>query len=251
MHCWVDSIAGCCRARLGTIRYRDLPEAMLPSGALQPLDLSSDTGLVEKCHVIFFAGNILGADFNFYGPRVTRLAEYMQVIARGICPLALSFHLLLRGNAASELARFGTIRLLRLRTRASSAGFMANLDKDVNEALGAAFRVGGTEDAEIVLRSKRSRNASLAQSLISGLKSLVARPDLPEHFETLKVRGRNAETGALENLDLLSDKLVTTRKIMRIDDRYRVLDSDSAYAAIESAYNELQEEISIATEILE
>jgi len=45
---------------------------------------------------------------------------------------------------------------------------------------------------------------------------------------------------------LLNDKLIAKRHVVRLDERTRALDPDSAYAAIEDSYFELREHLEAA-----
>ena len=84
--CWIDDIESPQRMRLGNIRRTDLPQ-MEQGGSLRPLLLPGKAGLAESVHMMFFPGNIVGSDFNFYGPRVSRFSYYLAEKAQGVSPV--------------------------------------------------------------------------------------------------------------------------------------------------------------------
>ncbi|MBA2725549.1 MAG: hypothetical protein H0U53_06130 [Actinobacteria bacterium] len=57
------------------------------------------------------------------------------------------------------------------------------------------------------------------------------------------VRGQDEETGRVETVDLLSDRLISSQQIVLASERTRTLNTRSAYAAIRRAHRELQDEL--------
>jgi hypothetical protein len=45
------------------------------AGLCSPLGLDPAAGLAEQIHLVSFSDNVIGAEFNSYGPRVTRLVD--------------------------------------------------------------------------------------------------------------------------------------------------------------------------------
>ena len=57
-------------------------------------------------------------------------------------------------------------------------------------------------------------------------------------------------TGRIEALDLLSDKLIVRKQILREDESSRALNSEAAFGAIEEAYTELRPELLTASSVI-
>jgi hypothetical protein len=57
------------------------------------------------------------------------------------------------------------------------------------------------------------------------------------------VRGLDRDTDKVEELDLLSDDLVVKKKVVLQDSRFRSVETQSAFAAIEEAYSELKDDL--------
>jgi hypothetical protein len=85
MGCWVDSTKMPCKIRLGNIRRADFPQVE-EYGEISPLELSENSGLVDHTHIVFLGDDIIGCDYNYQGPRITRLAYYLSEKAAGIAP---------------------------------------------------------------------------------------------------------------------------------------------------------------------
>lgn len=63
--------------RLGIIRRSNFPQVE-NHGTISPLPISINHGLLESIHIVFFPNNIVGSEFNFYGPRISSLALYLN-----------------------------------------------------------------------------------------------------------------------------------------------------------------------------
>ena len=89
--------------QFGRVRRNGLP-MLEQAGNISDLVLDVDTGLLEAIHVVFFPDNIVGAEYNHFGPRVSRLGSYLhkkssEAVARA------AFRPILRGDAAKQLDR--------------------------------------------------------------------------------------------------------------------------------------------------
>lgn len=244
MCCWVDRAEASHRLRFGHIRRSGLPQVER-HGTLSPLNISAAAGLVEQVHVVFFPDQIIGSEFNFYGPRIPRLAHYLAAKA-GDCCAALAFEPLLRQDVAEQLDHLRDLRLLRLRIRASYAARVAQADRDLGSAFAAAQRAGEAEELEIVLKSLPHSRNFLAGHLLDAIKRLAGLADLRTEVSRFDVKGLHAQTGRVEELDILSDQLIAKEQIICQDRRTRALDANSAYAAIERAYLELRDQLTRA-----
>lgn len=243
--CWVDRAVPMHRLRFGYIRRSGLPQVER-RGQLSPLHISATSGLVEQVHVVFFPGCIAGSEFNFYGPRIPRLAQYLAAKAPDDGCAALAFEPLLRQDVAEQLDHLRDIRLLRLRIRPSYAAQVARADRDLGSAFEAAGRAGEAEELEIVLKSLPHSRHPLAEHLLDAVKRLAGFADLRSEVTRFDVKGLHEQTGRIEELDILSDQLIAKGQIICMDRRSRALDRESAYAAIERAHHELRDQLNLA-----
>ena len=239
--CWVDRSTPLHRLRFGHIRRSGLPQVER-RGMLTPLHIPATSGLAEIVHVVFFPDHIIGSEFNFYGPRLPRLAPYLAAKAGDGCA-ALAFEPLLRQDIAEQLDHLRDVRLVRLRIRPSYAARVAQADRDLGSAFEAAQRAGEADELEIVLKSLPRSRHPLATRLLDAIKRLAGFTDLRSEVSRFDVKGLHERTGRVEELDILSDQLIARGQIIRQDKRTRALNPDSAYEAIERAYHELHDQL--------
>lgn len=246
--CWVHRTGPPHQFRLGHIRRTGLP-LVEEGGRLADLQIPDDSGLVEVTHIVVFEDNIVGADFNFYGPRLGRLGWYLSAKCRGLCD-PVSFEPLVRRDVEAALRRLGSIRLFHLKIRSSYAPNMTEVNEDLAAAFEAAGRAGHAEEVDLILTPKRySRRGNLSDRLRHATLRLAGDPDLQQAASIFKVRGPRTDTGESTEVDILRDQLVAEEQIMRQTKRGRSLDERSAYEAIMKAHDGLERELSEAATV--
>lgn len=245
--CWIDSVTSRPRMRFGNVRRSGLPQVER-RGEIDTLDIPAAAGLLEQVHVVFFGHNIAGSEFNFYGPRLSRLARYIAEKANGTCP-PLTFEPLLRQDVMEQIGRLEDIRLLHLKIHASYADVVAEADQDLGSAFEAAARAGEAEELEIILRPRAHSRQALSSRLLQTVKRLAHGRDLRQESTHFSIKGYDSETGRVETVDILRDQLISKQRIILQDERTRALDSASAYAAIAEAYEELRDELLAAARV--
>lgn len=242
--CWVENTTPRHKLKLGSVRRSGLPQ-LEQDGNLSPLDIPEDSGLVEQIHVVFFSNNIVGAEFNFYGPRIHRLAHYFIDKANHLCRNVV-FAPLLKQDTAEQLAKITEVRLFRLKIRDSYIKIVEKADRDLGSAFEAAKKVGGAGELEIILKPTAYSRGWLSPKILKTIKKLSLFNDIQSEARQFTIKGLNGETGNIDSIDLLNDQLIAKKKILCVDERSRALDSLSAFAAIEEAYEELKDELIVA-----
>jgi len=218
------------------------------TGDITPLEISLASGLVEVVHVVFFPDNIVGADFNFYGPRLTRLGSYFGSKAAAVCS-DIQFEPLLRLDVTERLRRLGEIRLFALKVKTSYLDELMDADRDLFRALKAAQRISKASEMEIVLGAKPRSHEWLDRATLGVANRLSRRANLRQEARKFVVKGFNRDTGEIDEIDVLSDELITTKRISRLRPRTRALDPESAYSAIELARRELGQDLNRAASV--
>lgn len=243
---WVDS-AEDQRFRLATIRRSDLPRVE-QGGNLTDLPLSADQGLYEPIHIRVFTDNIFGVEFNFYGPRPSRLAWYLRRVT-GDESVQFTLDALLRKDVLSQLNRLEEIRLLDLAIRPSYASTVSQANRDLGSAFEAAARVGQSEIVRLILSPESHGRGFLRRQIRTVARTLAARTDIRENAQTFTVRGLDVETNTIEEVDVLRDQLVASKSIVRLDARSRAINDDAAYAAIQEAFTSMESELKEAAAV--
>lgn len=239
---WIDGAGQHPRMRFSQIRRVGLPQ-IDAAGNLTDLNLQTFEGLVEPVHVVFFRGELVGVEFNFYGPRPSRLGYYLQKTA-GL-NAAPVFDPLLRLDVAAQLERLWDIRLFDLKVHSSYASALKKADADLGATFDAAAN-DSPEEVQVVLRARKQGAGALLGRLKAATKSLLRRPDLRTEASHFVIKGLMQDSGRVEPLDLLRDQLISHKRIIRVNERSRALDKDAAYAAITQAFDELSGELADA-----
>lgn len=230
------------RIMLANVRRTGLPQQE-EAGKISPLGIPPTSGIVEPIHVVFFPNNIVGCEFNFYGPRVARLKTYLAAKGGGLCS-NIEFAALLRENAVDDLNHMKSIRSLTLKIHASYAETIEKADESLGAAFKAARDAGEAGVVTLVLGpEKRSKTAKIADSIVEKVRRIMKLPDIREQAKNFKVTGMDEDTGNQREVDLLSDQFIAKKTVLQTDSRTRAVDSTSAYMAIEEAYSELYEQL--------
>lgn len=240
--CIVDRNTPPHRIRLCNVRRSDFPHEE-ERGIFSPLSIAEGKGLVEPIHIVFFADNIVACEFNFYGPRIGKLRTYLEAKGGDACR-GITFAALLRQNVDEDLKRLRSLRTFQLKIHGSYAESVEKADERLGSAFRQAREAGGAETVEISLKTEtRSKTAKLKDGIMDSVRRIMRMTDIRDQAKTFTVAGDDESTGKQLVIDLLSDKLIAKKKILKSDSKSRAINSDSAYEAIEEAYSELRDEL--------
>lgn len=244
---WVDEVGEICKIRFANIRRNALPQAE-SGGQLTDLALAEEAGICEVSHLCIFADGIVGIEFNFYGPRPSRLAPYLRRAVGGDCP-EFKLEALLRQDVAAVLRRKKAVRKLDLNVRRPYIEVVEQANASLGSALRAAEVASQADCVGVYLEPEPYQRRNLDSGILRLLQRLAPRADLRENARTLKATVIDQETGRAEEIDLLRDELISQKKILRLHDRTRVLLRSDAYAKIEEAYAERHDDLAAAASV--
>ena len=237
---WPELRQGHTTFRLGTVRRVGLPQ-IEDAGTIRPLMIGRTQGLVEQTHIVFFPNRIVGVEFNFYGPRISRLTHYLEEKAPQLPSVA--FAPLLNDDIAQTLQTIEDVRVLQLRIHRDYLDLLQEAEQSLPAALRATADNIESPMVEIVLRQAPYSRRTLGARALDLVRTLGRRPETREAALLFKVKGQNSISERVEWFDLLSDQFVSERRVVRHDDRHRQIDTDSMFSEIESAYEELQPQL--------
>ena len=229
------------RLRMGVVRRSGLPR-LEESGNISPLPIAENQGLLEEIHVVFFPNNIVGAEFNFYGPRVSRLATYLREKFPNELP-PVGFEMLLRQDVQEQLDHMREVRLVQLRMHSSHVNLAQQADQSLFQALDAAREASQATSVELVLKPQRYSRQNLGQRALNWVKLLASTDGIREAAEVFKVKALDDRTQKYELFDLLRDQLVMSRYVERLPGRDRGVDSNAMFSAVEEAHENLRESL--------
>lgn len=245
---WIDDLSKG-QIKIALIRRNGLPQQE-DLGNLTNLPLLANGGLAETSHIVFFDNNIVGVEFNFYGPRISRLAEYFLIKSINI-PKQFKFNQLLMENIKRELDKFSEIRWLNLRIIPSYSSIIRRADESLASSFEAAASLG-YEDIQLVLK-KPNKSILFDHRKIEYIKEIISKilsnNDVRQFSQKFQIRGKKESSERLEDLDLLGDALISKKIIAKTSEKSRAVDSNSAYNAIYEAYYELRSQLEEASSI--
>jgi hypothetical protein len=146
---WIDEVNDVCRLRFANVRRNALPQAEA-DGRLTDLDLADNAGICEVSHLCIFPDGIVGIEFNFYGPRPSRLAPYLRRAVGDDCP-EFKLEALLRQDVSAVLLRKKAVRKLSLNIRRSYISVIEQADGSLGSALRAAETASGADCVGVYL----------------------------------------------------------------------------------------------------
>lgn len=235
---WPQVKHGVVRMRVGIVRRSNLPR-LEHVGNVLPLPISEEDGLLEEIHVVFFPTGIVGAEFNFFGPRIGRLAEYVNTKLPN--QQKISFDMLVAQDILEQLDHIRRpITLVSMKLRREYSELLRYAGESLPDAFAANKLYLNPETITITLQvDGRSKKHDLGEQAREFLYRL-ARDErrLREGVDKFVAKARDDRTNKIELFDLLQDKLMAVKKVVRNDERYRGVDSESMYAAIYEAYRE-------------
>ena len=242
---------GTSRARLCIVRRTGLPQ-LEAAGQIVDLNIDDEQGLLEAIHLVFFGNNIVGAEYNHFGPRVSRLLPYLEEKANDEIPDGIRVTNLVRGDPAAVLDTLQGLHLLDLSVLPAHVEVVRRHDGGLGTALTASAQL--TADPEVVsLNIKPSRNTEpgFLQAFRNVLRAMVGDEEFRAGAKRLKVHGRRQGHRKIETFDLLKDDITASVQMIRLNPRGRALDPNHAYAQVVEAYNDLYGDIQEAVGIMD
>ena len=127
-----------CRTRKSALPQKER------KGRVSELGIRPDEGLVEQMHIVFFPDNLVGSEYNHFGPKMSQLAPYLK--AKMGSP-SVRFDPLIRGDVAEIAERLLDLRVLELDIDRS----VVERVRSANDSLARAF------EANLALVTGQSR----------------------------------------------------------------------------------------------
>jgi hypothetical protein len=228
-------------ARFGIVRYTDLP-FIARRGTVRDLDLQGDEGIMEPIHMRFFPGGYVVADFNFFGPRLSRFTEYMLARVGGADigePRRV-----IRGDTLQQLEALERLSLLTIAAVPSELDALRVRRESLHQAFEGARGAAGNEHVVVELTLKaEARGSFLGRDAKTLAKSLLGKPTLRDRVQKLIARGPVELTGKYETLNLLEDRYVFTREFKPSAPRGRGMDTEFAYQVLGEVYEEIKDDL--------
>ena len=236
------------RVRFCRVRRSGLPQ-LERAGSVTDLNIAPDQGLLEATHAVFFPGNVVGVEYNHYGPRISQFGSYLHLLSDGAAG-KVSFSPILRGDPTKQLDRLSDIRLFDISVRRPYIDSVKQAESSLGDTLDANARLFDQPDmVQVVLKYPSARRRVALGSLLDRLRTLVSFNSQQPVIDRFKVRGLCEDSGRVETLDLLKDNIIATRQVVRLGGRGRAIDPESAFQAIGESYAQFSEEIAESVDV--
>lgn len=230
-----------CRAR-----YSDLPE-LERHGNITPLELAADQGVLDTSHVVFFPGNVVGIEYSRYGPDANRLGWYLAAKS-GNFLRSIELRHLVRTDPVDRLDGLRDLRSLVIEVRTPYVAIVQEEAPGLGGVLTAVRdAAAGGETVRAVVTFPRGTHRSALVKYGRQLGALLRRPDVANIATKFSVRGKHHDTDKVDLVDFLGDRIVSKKKIDRAHPTSRTVDPQSAFEAIREAYDELSQDIQMAS----
>jgi hypothetical protein len=235
--CWLDQPADNDRLVMATIKRKDFPLTERKTGERGTLELLADEGLAEIAHVRFLPNNIIGIDYNHFGPRPSRLKYFLQDKAPEKYR-KLDISAIVDVDTMALLANLNEFKKLNVRLTGHTMNVLPDNAEHYMQSLQGLFGIIGGDVLEFsVGTTKRDERLDAEQARKFALYLFQNRGNLGPHSKVL-VQGYAANGKPIE-LDLLRDKIVSEQRVLRMHGRSRTVDSRDAFRAIGDAYNQV------------
>ena len=245
---WGMTRAGLPSLKMARVRLDGLPQRYR-AGELVDLDLAANEGIADATHLSFFGDGIIGAEYNFHGPKASHLRHYLDAVAPDLQKIMVEP--LLKQQAAEQFRRMRQqLTLVEIGIRRSSLDVLLEADDpngNVFQTLRANTEIFGAERLHLTL--SRPSDGGGRSFLPAFAMNLVQRLARHEPFlraaTTFRVEGFDPAEQEQSVLDLLSENLATTVRVARMN-RNRVIVTNPMLDEIAGAHARLQVEIGLA-----
>ena len=236
-------------ARFCRIRRSGLPQLEF-MGRISDMDIQENQGLLESIHVVFLPENVIGVEYNHYGPRITRLGNHLfrqsgEAVSRSkIGPI-------INRNVIEKLERCRELHLLNMEILPSNIQVVQAIHRPLGVALESqAAILGSPKTVSLVLRPERDGEEDFLGRMIGPLTELVRSLPFREGAKQLKVEGRYQRGEPTDPINLLRDDITTKRRMIRMTPRGRALHAEEAFATIIETYDELRSDIEASPSVV-
>jgi hypothetical protein len=217
---------------LYSVRDDDLPSLYRNNQIVALEDALGDENveIAEPTYFGCFDNGVIGFVYNHYGPRASRLSNYLAGVGIG----DFTFAPIIRQDVMNRIAGADGLKMLKVRVRNEE-----NLDLG-GTTLRSARRLvdeNAVSDVEVVLRAHGEvEQRGFLQRVAESLGILSAQNARSAHVEIV-------EDGQSELIDLVAARVTVTREIDTVPGHKKYLDPQEAVQALDEAYDEARHQL--------
>jgi len=229
------------------VRHDNVP-SLETAGVITDLPIGARQNIVEETHLVFLPNNVIGVITSRDGPRVGRLASYLQKqfsIEVGICPV-------LDPDTTRTLSEMGRVTSVELSIPAAVASFLApsdSGDRDVIDAFKFLAEASDSKTLHLSVVLSLGPNQSASTKWRAFISYIVNSGQLPL-FNKFKIHAKSIDSQSPSIVkDFVEEKLAMKRDITLDANDSRRLNSESAYQAIVRTHRQMATTLNLAVAV--
>ena len=205
---------------------------------LYELEIAAQRHLAEVTHAVFFDGNIVGAEYNHYGPRLSALARYLRIKVPECLPdnRRVRITALQDADTLSVFHNATSVHTLELKMGQTLTGVRNPNQQGIDQLLGIMADGYGAQKIGIELQNGEGLQVNAAIALVDwaferGPNLLTAKVVITD------------DGGVTRELNLLQSRVGEEREMELLGELARSIDHESAREQIAMAYMSLEDKV--------
>ena len=229
------------RGKIGNRRTNGLP-LKESAGKEEPLELAGDESLFEPSHFIIYPPGILAMEFNSFGPRATSIRHYLVEKVPFIDHINVNY--IVNDDANGIINSISEVFKIEITALSYGLDRLAKLDESLFQAFKAAHKASvSSEKISIELWSHANNEIGLNNQWWKNIGKWLKVPSNRDIIDKMQLQGNAIGKEKAEYFDVLAEKFVKQKIILKQDENHRVVNSASAFQAINEAFKEVETDI--------
>lgn len=206
---------------------------------LLPLPLTTNQNVAESIHLQFFGDSVVGAEYNFRGPRVSQLEYYLSERYPELG--RLKFSPCINRELQEKIQKSRGVNLLKLRVTSSNVGVLERLDEDLGLLARNTMEQTFAREVTLKLMNRSLKDDKFTKWAMNVVGKLMGDPDAQAHFATTRVHTKKDKQ--TDKFMIFEDKLQFIAQIILVNPNERSVDTEDVFLKINEGYLELQNDL--------
>ena len=197
--------------------------------------------------MIFFPDGVIGAEYNYRGPKVSAIPWYLRETCPDLPPIKAN--LLMNKESAEQVKKMKSYTTVEIEITRGNLEIAkeASSDDDIFEAFEEPVNLFGGEKIKIEVTHAPRKWGPLRTDRFPFIRRVAENQPLLDAADRFRITGLDPTMGEVV-VDLLGDRLVSYATVAKIG-RNRVVATRDMFDAIVAARNALKTEIDAAMQI--
>ena len=232
-----------CMGKIGFRRTHDLPYKE-NRGKETPLVLATGECLFEPTHFMLLNNKVLGIEYNHNGPKAGNFRAYIERKGFGsVSQVELAY--LIKPDVMKKLKKLKTLTSINIKVEQSGLQALSVIDDSLKKGAKSLLEINsGVDTVEFSLKAvprKKDRGFNISQLIKNLPKALSS--NSADGIIKFEVKGIDSEMMKTDEVNVLSDKIVSKKSVEIKSTDHRYIDSTDMYQKIVDAYKENKSDI--------